>query len=198
MTIDDQNSNVTPLDVGGPITETYREAPGNIEAEQGLLGAILVNNRAFEKVGDFLSGKHFLDPVHGRIYEACRRLIERGQLANPITLKSLFDQDDSLKTVGGAQYLVTLAASLVTVINADDYGITIKDAFLRRELIELGEQVVNEAYSHTLELPAAQQIEIAEGKLFSLAETDNIEGGLQGFNTALIESIRMAEAAYRP
>ncbi len=197
MTIDDQNSNVTPLDVGGPITETYREAPGNIEAEQGLLGAILVNNRAFEKVGDFLSGKHFLDPVHGRIYEACRRLIERGQLANPITLKSLFDQDDSLKTLGGAQYLVTLAASLVTVINADDYGITIKDAFLRRELIELGEQVVNEAYSHTLESPAAQQIEIAEGKLFSLAETDNIEGGLQAFNTALIESIRMAEAAYK-
>ena len=135
MTIDDQNSNVTPLDVGGPIAETYREVPGNIEAEQGLLGAILVNNRAFEKVGDFLSGKHFLDPVHWRIFEACRRLIERGQLANPITLKSLFDQDDALKTAGGAQYLVTLAASLVTVINADDYGITIKDAFLRRELI---------------------------------------------------------------
>ena len=110
MTIDDQNSNVTPLDVGGPIAETYREAPGNIEAEQGLLGAILVNNRAFEKVGDFLSGKHFLDPVHGRIFEACRRLIERGQLANPITLKSLFDQDDALKTAGGAQYLVTLDA----------------------------------------------------------------------------------------
>ena len=89
MSIDEQNSNITPLDVSGPIAATYKEAPGNIEAEQGLLGAILVNNRAFEKVGDFLSGKHFLDPVHGRIFEACRRLIERGQLSNPITLKPL-------------------------------------------------------------------------------------------------------------
>ena len=92
---------------------------------------------------------------------------------------------------------MSLAASVVTVINADDYGKAIKDCFLRRELIELGEQVVNEAYTHTIELPATQQIELAEGKLFSLAETDNIDGGLQDFNSALIESIKMAEAAYK-
>ena len=197
MALDDQNSNIASLQRKNDNSLSIREVPGNLEAEQGLLGAILVNNRAFEKVGDFLSAEHFLDPAHGRIFESCRRLIERGQIANPITLKSLFDQDEALQTTGGAQYLVSLAASVVTVINADDYGKAIKDCFLRRELIDLGEQVVNEAYSHTIELPATQQIELAEGKLFSLAETHNIDGGLQDFNSALIVSIKMAEAAYK-
>jgi replicative DNA helicase len=197
MSLDDQILNVAPLIRPDVNFSSIREAPNNLEAEQGLLGAILVNNRAFEKVGDFLSPEHFSDPVHGRIFEACRKLIDRGQIANPVTLKPLFDQDGALEGAGGAQYLVNLAASLVTVINAEDYGKSIKDCFLRRELIELGEQVVNEAYSHSIDLPAKEQIELAEGKLFSLAETDSSEGGLQDFNTALVESIRMAEAAYK-
>ena len=195
MTIDDQNSNVTPLDVGGPITETYREAPGNIEAEQGLLGAILVNNRAFEKVGDFLSGKHFLDPVHGRIYEACRRLIERGQLANPITLISLFDQDDSLKTVGGAQYLARLAGSAVTIINAEHYGHAILDLSLRRSLVNIGEDLVNNAYDASIDESATTQIENVEQKLFNLAENGVTEGGFQALSHPLGSALDMITEA---
>lgn len=178
-------------------TNEVREQPHNIEAEQGLLGAILINNRAFEKVSDFLAPEHFSDPVHGRIYEACGKLIERGQIANPVTLKSLFDRDEALADVGGSQYIVQLAASVVTVINAEDYGRSVKDNFLRRELIEIGENVVNDAYSHTIDQPAVHQIEVAEAQLFSLAETDAAEGGLRNFSDALTESIRMAEAAYK-
>ncbi|MBH66899.1 MAG: replicative DNA helicase [Rhodospirillaceae bacterium] len=191
------SSNLTAFSSPAVRQAEIREQPHNIEAEQGLLGAILVNNRAFEKVSDFLNPEHFCDPVHGRIYEACGKLVERGQIANPVTLKPLFDNDEALADVGGAQYLVQLAASVVTVINSEDYGRAVKDDFLRRELIEIGENVVNEAYSHKIDNPAIDQIEIAESQLFALAETDASEGGLKNFSTALTASIQMAEAAYK-
>ena len=85
----------------------YRQPPHNYEAEQALLGAILVNNQAFERVNEFLRPEHFHDPVHGRLYAALANLIERGQIANPVTLKAQFDQDPGLTDAGGAQYLVT-------------------------------------------------------------------------------------------
>ena len=134
---------VTALPSVDPETSEYREPPHNIEADQGLLGAVLVNNRAYERVSEYLAPDHFADPVHGRIFAACGRLIEKGQIANPVTLKSLFDQDEALQEAGGAQYLIRLAASVVTVINADDYGQAIYDTFLRRELIDLGGEIVN-------------------------------------------------------
>ena len=168
-----------------PIAQAeVREQPHNIEAEQGLLGAILINNRAFEKVSDFLQADHFSDPIHGRIFEACGKLIERGQIANPVTLKPLFDSEEALADSGGAQYLVQLAASVVTVVNAEDYGRSIKDSFLRRELIDIGEEVVNNAYNYNLDQTAVSQIEIAEAQLFSLAENDSAEGGLRNFSEA--------------
>ena len=89
-----------------------------------------------------------------------------------------------------------LAASVVTVVNAEDYGKSIKDSFLRRELIEIGEEVVNSAYSYDLDQTAVNQIELAESQLFSLAENDTAEGGLRNFSEALLESVKMAEAAY--
>ena len=89
-----------------------REQPQNIEAEQGLLGAILINNRAYEKVSDFLQSEHFSDPIHGKIFESCGKLIERGQIANPVTLKPIFDNEEALVEAGGANYLVQLAASV--------------------------------------------------------------------------------------
>ena len=195
-TLDDP-TNVTALGLRdvGPVP--MREPPHNLEAEQGLLGAILVNNRAFEQVGEYLTAEQFADPAHGRIFEACGRLIERGQIANPVTLKPLFDQDEALADVGGAQYLVRLAASVVTVINAEDYGRAIRDAHIRRQLIDLGEDIVNDAYTQDLDAPATDQIEIAEGKLFSLAENGSSEGGFRPFGEALAESVRMAEAAFK-
>ena len=191
-------SNVDVTTFPTPIAQAkVREQPHNIEAEQGLLGAILINNRAYEKVSDFLQSEHFSDPIHGRIFEACGKLIERGQIANPVTLKPIFDNEEALVEAGGANYLVQLAASVVTVVNAEDYGKSIKDSFLRRELIEIGEEVVNSAYSYDLDQTAVNQIELAESQLFSLAENDTAEGGLRNFSEALLESVKMAEAAYK-
>ncbi|MBI1775359.1 MAG: replicative DNA helicase [Proteobacteria bacterium] len=175
----------------------YRTPPHNYEAEQGLLGALLVNNNAFEKVGDFLRPEHFTDPVHGRIFEAIGKLIDRGHIANPVTLKAYFDQDNALAEVGGAQYLVRLAASVVSIINAEDYGRTIHDLYLRRQLIGVGEDMVNEAFKHELDISAADQIEQAEEKLFNLAEADRTESGFRGFNTILKNAVEMAEAAHK-
>jgi replicative DNA helicase len=162
-----------------------------------LLGAVLENNHAFERVADFLRTEHFADAAHGRIYEACGKLIERGQQANAITLKSLFDQDEALSEVGGAQYLAKLQSSTVTVINAADYGRTIYDLYLRRELIALGEDVVNDAFGQNLEVTAVDQIETAEQKLYGLAESGQTEGGLTTFKSAVIEAVNMAEAAFK-
>src|SRR3954464_8957036 len=103
---------ITPLrDGDGP---QYRTPPANIEAEQALLGAILVNNAAHGRVADFLLPEHFAEAVHGRIYERVGKLIERGQIANPVTLKNVFDQDGALAEIGGAAYLGRLAASVIT------------------------------------------------------------------------------------
>ncbi|MBT7898261.1 MAG: replicative DNA helicase, partial [Rhodospirillales bacterium] len=135
--------NVTPLRGNGP-HDTYVDVPDlphNFEAEQALLGAILINNEAHTRVSEFLLGEHFYDPVHGRIYDACAKLIERHQVANPVTLQSLFEGDEALSDAGGAKYLGRLAATAVTVINAGDYGRTLFDLHLRRKLIELSGEI---------------------------------------------------------
>ena len=154
-----------------------------------MLGAILANNRVFDKVNEFLRKEHFADALHGRIYEAAGKLIQRGQIANFLTLKNLFDQDPALVEAGGAQYLARLENAVVTIINAEDYGHTIHDLFLRRELINLGEEVVNEAFAYDLDLPALEQIETAEQKLYQLAETGQIEGVLRPLNDAMTAAI---------
>ncbi|MEQ8395003.1 replicative DNA helicase [Thalassobaculum sp.] len=128
------NSNGTSMGPG-------REMPHNLEAEQGLLGAIMVNNRAYDPVSDFLRPEHFADPVNGRIFEMCAKAIERGQTANPVTLKRTFDQDEALKDTGGAAYLVRLAAAVVTLTNAADYGREIRDCYIRRQIILAGQSM---------------------------------------------------------
>src|SRR5690349_2643212 len=138
------SANVTPLRDG----EHYRTPPHNIEAEQALLGAMLVNNAAYHRVSEFLLPEHFAEAVNGRIFAAIAKLIERGQIANPVTLKNLFDQDGALAEIGGAAYLARVAASVVTIVNAGDYGRTIYDLHLRRELIAIGEDVLNGAFKH--------------------------------------------------
>ena len=175
----------------------FRTPPVNYEAEQALLGALLANNAAYEKVSDFLQPVHFADPVHRQIFEACGRLIERGQIANAIQLKNLFDRENALADVGGAQYLAKLQGNYVTIINAVDYGKTIHDLYLRRQLIALGEDVVNDAFEFELDNPAQQQIEAAEQHLYNLAEVGQIEGGFKSFKAALTEAVEMAEVAYK-
>jgi replicative DNA helicase len=189
------NHNVRPLRQAGEMPS--RVPPHNYEAEMALIGAILANNLVFDKVNEFLRPDHFSDALHGRIYEAAGKLIERGQIANVLTLKNMFDQDPALVEHGGAQYLARLAASVVTIINAEDYGRAIHDLHLRRQLIELGEDMVNSAHAYDIELPATQQIETAEEQLFRLSETGEIEGGLRPLTEALTGAVNMAEAAVK-
>jgi replicative DNA helicase len=188
-------SKVTPL--RGAEATPARVPPHNYEAEQALLGAILANNRVFDRVNEFLRSEHFADPVHGRIYEAAGTLIQRGQIANFLTLKSLFDQDPALVEAGGAKYLARLENAVVTIINAEDYGHTIHDLFLRRELINLGEEVVNDAFTFDLDLSAMEQIETAEQQLYRLAETGQTEGVLKPLKDAMTSAIQIAERAFK-
>ncbi len=175
----------------------FRSPPHNFEAEKALLGAIFANNNAFDRVSDFLRPRHFADPVHGRIYEATSKMIERGQIADPITLNNFFEQDGSLSDMGGKQYLAELAASMVNVINAGEYGRTIYDLHLKRMLIDLGETVVNRAFSPDVDDLAMRQIEEAEQTLYDLATTGEFEGGFQTFKSSIITAIEMAEAAHK-
>jgi replicative DNA helicase len=176
---------------------TVRTPPHNIEAEQALLGALLVNNVVYEKVGELLKPDHFFDPVHGRIYGAISTMINRGQIADPKTLRGLFENDPALAGVGGSNYLVDLAANVVTIFNVEDYARLIHDHHLRRQLITLGTDVVNEAFQHDLDKPATSQIETAEAKLFELARTGETDRGFVKLEKALAVSIKMAEEAHK-
>ncbi|MDP6345711.1 MAG: replicative DNA helicase [Alphaproteobacteria bacterium] len=196
MNNESNNSPVVATIGEGGGGQSYRAPPHNIEAEQALLGAILVNNQAANRVTDFLLPEHFQMPGHQRIYAAALKLIERGQIANPVTLKHYFDQDDALTEVGGAQYLVRLAGATVSVINAEHYGRAIFDLAVRRGLIDIGEDMVNEAYGADVEVEAAQQIEAAEQRLFTLAETGRRDQGFINFDDVLTRAIEVAEAAY--
>lgn len=149
----------------------YREAPNNIEAEQALLGAILVNNDAFYRVSDFLTANHFHEPLHRTIFEVATGLIRMGKTANPVTIKTFLPADEKIGDITVAQYLARLAAEAVTVINAADYGRAIYDLSTRRALISVGEDMVNVAYDSPVDVSPSEQIEEAERRLFALAET---------------------------
>jgi replicative DNA helicase len=174
-----------------------RLPPHSLEAEQALLGALLHNNLAFERVSEFLRPEHFSNSTHSRIYEAITQLLNRGHIADPITLKEYFDRDDALSEVGGGQYLAELAASVISIINTNDYGKKIYDFYLRRQLIDVGENIVNEAHTFDLDISATHQIEIAEKKLFDLATKGQQERGLLSFSTALKQALTSAEIAYK-
>ena len=187
-------SNVTRLPGAEDIR--LREPPHNFEAEQALLGAILVNNAAYQRVAEFLKPEHFADPLHGKLFDSLSRLIERGQVVSAVTLKTYVEQDEAMREAGGAAYLARLAAASVHVIDAGAFGRTVHDLYLRRQLIDLGESVVNGAYSGDVEETALQQVEVAEKKLYDLATSGQTEGGFKPFRMALTEATVAAEAAY--
>lgn len=145
-----------------------REAPHNLEAEQGLLGALLTANAAYDRVS-FLAPHMFADPLNGRIFGLCAEMIERGETANPITLRHYFDGDPSLKDVGGAMYLVRLAAATVTVFNVGDYATLIRDLYMRREAIVACGDAVNRLYS-----------DVDLGDALGTISAEEIVGDLQG------------------
>ncbi|MBE7636997.1 replicative DNA helicase [Sneathiella sp. P13V-1] len=187
----------TDLETGNEDLPAYRSMPHNLDAERDLLGAILINNEAAAKVNAFLKPEHFFEGVHARIYEAVSILIDRGEIADPVTLKSYFDRDEALADIGGAQYLARLAASATTIINAENYGRIIYDLALRRELINLGEDIVNTAYDSELTETSSTQIENAERQLFALAETGSHEGGLSPVRNAVSQAVKSIEEAFQ-
>jgi replicative DNA helicase len=187
------NALIARIDAAVP---EYRASPSNIDAEQALLGAILVNNDAYYRVSDFLEAGHFFEDLHRRVYEVATSLIKAGKVATPITMKT-FLGDQDLGGVTVSQYLARLAAEATTVINAEDYGRTVYDLAIRRNLIGIGEDLVNVAYDAPVETSPRDQIEEAERRLYELAETGRYDGGFQRFSDALTHAIDMAAAAYK-
>lgn len=174
-----------------------RKLPHSIEAEMALLGAILVNNQTYERVSEYLLAEHFALAEHRQIYESCSRLIERGQIADPVTLRGYLDQTEALASAGGIGYLMRLADAAVAVINAGEYGRLVYDLYLRRELISLGEDMVNRAYAGNIDAPATQQIEVVEQGLYDLATRGSHEGGFESFDRSLASALDIAEAAHQ-
>ncbi|MGP9811090.1 replicative DNA helicase [Rhodopseudomonas sp. NSM] len=175
----------------------YRTAPHNIEAEQALLGAILVNNDAFYRVSDFLEAKHFFETIHQTIFETATSLIRAGKVATPITLKTFLAADLDLGGLTVAQYLARLAAEATTIINAHDYGRTIYELSLRRDLIGIGTDMVNVAFDAPVDFAPRNQIEDAERRLYELAESGRYDGGFQRFSQALTTAVDMAAKAFQ-
>src|SRR6266853_1546200 len=190
------DSNVLKLapDAGTP---AYRSAPHNIEAEQSLLGAILVNNDAFYRVSDFLEPKHFFEPIHQTIFETAGSLIRMGKVATPVTLKTFVPAETDIGGMTVGQYLARLAAEATTIINAQDYGRTVYELARRRDLIRIGEDMVNVAFDAPVDFAPRAQIEDAERRLYELAESGRYDGGFQRFAQALTVAVDMAAKAFQ-
>ncbi|MBX4336049.1 replicative DNA helicase [Bartonella raoultii] len=176
-------------------SSSYQQLPHNIEAEQALLGALLINNDAHDRVSDFLKPEHFFELLHQKIYDVLSHFIKGGKLANPVTIKPFIPAEEKIGDITVFNYVIRLAKEAVTIINAEDYGRVIYDLFIRRSLINLGTQIVNTAFNAPIELTPAQQIETIEHQLFNLAEKGKYGGGFENFDEAVKKAIDMASAA---
>lgn len=170
--------------------------PRNIEAEQALLGALLANNKAYEKVSEFLRAGHFSDPIHVKVYDVISRLIQKGHVADVITLKNYFEQEGTLNDVGGMAYLIKLSEASSPLTNIEYYAQFVYDKFLRRELIATGYDIASEAMNENFEDSTASQIEKAEKRLFDLAMHGDGQKGFQDFGTTLNSTLQMIQKAY--
>ncbi len=175
-----------------------RVLPVNTLAEQMILGSILTNNEYYNRVSDFLQANHFYEPIHQRIFEAITIFIDRGMLANPVTLKNHFDQDPTLKEMNQNDYLSQLSSLATTIININDYSKTIVDLSIRRNLINVGENIVNDAYSPEVTSTSNEQIERAEQELFSLANIGKeSNSNLRAIKSSLNEALNKIQLAFK-
>ena len=175
-----------------------RNMPNNIIAEQMLLGHLLVDNEILSKIHDFLNGEHFFDPLHKKIFAAVEMLTEKGVIASPVTLKNHFENDEMMKNRGGHEYLAELASLSTTIINPFDYAKIIYDLYLKRQLIHVGEDIVNDAFATTIERSAETQLESAEQKLFNLSEGRlETNSNFVKLNLPLKEAIDKAHLAFQ-
>ncbi|MGZ8363360.1 MAG: replicative DNA helicase [Caulobacteraceae bacterium] len=178
-----------------PPVETAH-APASIEAEQALIGSILYDNSALERLNDLLQPAHFYEPFHGRLFQAMRDHINKGQLAEPIVLVERFKRDPAFEDLGGVSYLADLIDRAPPAANAPDYARVIYDLALRRELIRIGGDITVEATQGDPDKTARDQIEEAEQRLYQLAETGGTSTGFVPFGDALRGAVEMAAEAY--
>jgi replicative DNA helicase len=169
--------------------------PQNVEAEAALLGALMIDNRLVEDVQTRLKPDHFFEPLHGRIYEAILRLTDRNMVANPVTLRPLFEADEGMKEVGGASYMAQLTGSGAAIIGAKDFAQQIYDLALLRALISVGRDLVESALDTSEEVAPLTQIERAETELYKVAEAGGAEGKAKSFGEATKLAVEMAERA---
>jgi replicative DNA helicase len=177
------------------VKDQFKELPNNIEAEQAVIGSILVNNDIFDEISTIISSINFYDPMHQKIYEAIESLVYKGMLANPITLKNYFeDEKDDLNV---PEYLVKITKFSTTVRQAIEYSKIIYDMFVRRELIKISEQTIDSAKLNELDTNGQTIIENSERLLFDLAEKGSFNSSLVKFDEAMKQTIEMASAAYK-
>lgn len=173
-----------------------QELPHNFEAEQGLLGMLLIDNNHLEKINDFLRPQHFSHPSHQNIFSTIEKMIERGLEAKHTTLKDYFEKDEGLEAVGGSKYLAELANEVPLLNNVMDYANTIYDRYLRREIIRMNQDISAEAFNYNIEKNAAHIIEQAESQLFKLSESGSSQGGFRTLRDSVITAIEIAEKAF--
>ena len=171
--------------------------PSNIEAEQALIGSVLVNNDIIDEISNVINSSKFFDPVHKRIYEVIENLNNKGMIANPITLKNHFENENGLNEVGGVEYLIKLTRFSSSTKQAIDYSKLIHEMFVRRELINISDNITEESRNENLEKNGERIIEDAEQSLYQLAERGNFSQSYLKFNQALDQTIQMATLAMK-
>ena len=177
------------------IKDSFKELPNNIEAEQSVIGSILVSNEIFDDINTIISSLNFYDPMHQKIFSAIENLIYKGMLANPITLKNYFESDKD--EINIPEYLVKITKFSTTTRQATEYSKIIYDMFVRRELIKISEQTIDTAKINDLNINGQNIIENSERLLFDLAEKGSFNSSLVKFDEAMKKTIDMASAAYK-
>jgi len=177
------------------IKNNFEELPNNIEAEQSVIGTILVSNEIFDEINTIISSKNFYDPMHQKIFEAIESLIYKGMLANPITLKNYFENEKDDLNV--PDYLVKVTKFSTSSRQAIEYSRIIYDMFVRRELIKISEGTIDSAKLKDLNISGQNIIENSEKLLFDLAEKGSFNSSLVKFDEALKFTIEMASNAYK-
>jgi len=188
---------ISSFNATGAQIESAETMPHSIEAEQQLLGAILTNNDIYDRVASIIGPQHFYDPVHARIYETAAARIAKNNLASPVTLKAFLEEDEGLKELGGATYLVKLAGASISTFAVRDYAQMIYDLSIRRELIGLGQDIAGKAARMDVDSEPRDQIVEAEQHLYKLSEQGQTERGFQSFLRAVTDAVNVANAAYQ-
>ena len=194
--VSDQSNNLTNL-LSQESTKISREAPMNIGAEQALLGAIISNNLALEKVENFLEPDHFSSKINGLIFKTLKKLISNDQIADLNTLKVFLENDQDFISNGGIAYLLKISENSISIINSKQYGELIYDLFIRRKLIDLGTNLVNDSYNNYEEQSSNLIIENTESNLYNLTNDGDTQKGPKQFDDILSETIDYAEKAYK-